>query len=68
MLFVQGSADTFGTADEIRALVPALQNATLYEVTGGDHGFKVPKRVASAEAVMQSVIDTTAAWARRVLS
>jgi predicted alpha/beta-hydrolase family hydrolase len=44
MLFVQGSRDPFGTSAEIAALVPSLQNATLHEVAGGDHSFKVPGR------------------------
>ena len=30
MLFIQGTRDQFGTSDEIRALVPSLQHATLH--------------------------------------
>jgi predicted alpha/beta-hydrolase family hydrolase len=44
MLFIQGSRDAFGTADEIRALIKRLKlPAKLYEVEGGDHSLKVPK-------------------------
>src|SRR5829696_2789452 len=46
MLFVQGARDAFGTADEIRQLLPRLQRATLHEVPGGDHSFKVSGRGA----------------------
>jgi len=64
MLFVQGSVDTFGTGDEIRTLLPTLRQATMHEVTGGDHGFKVPKRVGDQDGVMATVMDTAGAWAR----
>jgi predicted alpha/beta-hydrolase family hydrolase len=64
VLFVQGSRDTFGTADEIRALLPRLRRATLHEVLEGDHGFKAPKRAGTPEAIMASVLDAVASWAR----
>ena len=64
MLFVQGAADPFGTGDEIRELLPKLQHATLHEVPGGDHSFKVPKRLGNAETVMAGIMDIAAAWAR----
>ncbi len=41
LLFVQGTRDPFGAADEIAALLPSLQQPTLHVVTGGDHSFKV---------------------------
>jgi len=56
MLFVQGTRDQFGTADEIRALLPRLNSRTrLYEVADGDHSFKV--RVKTAGRSQQAVID-----------
>lgn len=64
MLFVQGSRDTFGTADEIRALLPGLQRPTLHEVVEGDHSLKVPKRAGDPDAVLEQVFDVVAAWAR----
>lgn len=63
MLFVQGSRDAFGSAEEIRALVPSLQNATLHEIEGGDHSFKVPGGLGRQEPVLAGVMDTVAAWA-----
>ena len=50
MLFVQGTRDAFGTADEIRQLLPRLRRAELYEVAGGDHSFKVPAKGGTPQA------------------
>jgi predicted alpha/beta-hydrolase family hydrolase len=63
MLFVQGSRDAFGTADEIRSLLPRLSAATeLYAVEGGDHSFKVPARIGKSSVVMERIFDTVAAF------
>lgn len=67
MLFIQGGRDTFGTGDEIRALLPRLQRATLHEIAGGDHSFKVPGGKAKQEPVLEDVMDTAAAWARGLI-
>ena len=65
MLFVQGTRDAFGTADEIRALLPSLQRATVHEVAGGDHSFKVAGRGApKPEAVLAGVLDVMVEWIR----
>jgi predicted alpha/beta-hydrolase family hydrolase len=63
MLFVQGSRDGFGTADEIRDLLPRLQRATLHVVEGGDHSFKVAGRGAPKPAeVLDRILDVVADW------
>jgi uncharacterized protein len=63
MLFVQGSRDAFGTAEEIRALLPRLSpRARLYEVEGGDHSFKVPARVGQPAVVMDGIYDAVTAF------
>lgn len=63
MLFVQGSRDAFGTSAEIRALVPKLRRATLHEVPGGDHSFKVSGRGApKPEVVHGEILDTVRDW------
>ena len=63
MLFVQGSRDAFGTAAEIQALLPKLQRATLHEVPGGDHSFKVSGRGApKPNAVLDGILDVVRAW------
>ena len=66
MLFVQGSRDAFGTTAEITALLPTLQNATLHEVSGGDHSFKVPGR--KGDAGLDEIMDVVAAWVRQTIS
>jgi predicted alpha/beta-hydrolase family hydrolase len=65
MLFVQGSRDAFGTTAEISALLPALQKATLHEVSGGDHSFKVPGR--KGDGGLDQIMDVVAAWIRRTV-
>jgi len=58
MLFVQGSRDPFGTSTEITALLPRLRSATLHEVPGGDHSFKVPGK----KDVLDAIMDVVATW------
>jgi uncharacterized protein len=63
MLFVQGSRDPFGTADEIRALLPSLQRATLHEIAGGNHSFKVAGRGApKPDQVLGGILDAAQEW------
>ncbi|HEU5317108.1 MAG TPA: alpha/beta family hydrolase [Chloroflexota bacterium] len=63
MLFVQGSRDTFGTAAEIREMLPRLQRATLHEVVGGDHSLKVLARDRAGTAdPLEEAIAAAAAW------
>jgi predicted alpha/beta-hydrolase family hydrolase len=61
-LFVQGSRDTFGTADDIRSVLPSMPRATLHEVRGGDHSFKVPGGAKAQAPAMDAVMDAVAAW------
>jgi predicted alpha/beta-hydrolase family hydrolase len=68
MLFVQGSRDTFGTAEEIRTLLPSLQRAALHEVSEGDHSFKVPARAGTADTVMSAVIEAVGEWVIGIIS
>lgn len=63
MLFVQGSRDAFGTADEIRTIIKKHRlPATLYVIESGDHSFKVPKSVAPQQKVYEDVMDEVAKW------
>ena len=63
LLFVQGTRDAFGTAEEIRALLPKLQQGTLHEVSGGDHSFKVSGRGApKPDAVLGGILDVVRDW------
>ena len=62
MLFVQGTRDTFGTASEIRVLLPRMQNVTLHEVAGGDHSFKVSGVKVKPADVMNDIMNVVAGW------
>lgn len=62
MLFVQGTRDPFGSSDEIRALLPSLQRATLEAIDGGDHSFKVPGGAARQGPVFEGIMDRISAW------
>jgi predicted alpha/beta-hydrolase family hydrolase len=65
MLFVQGSRDEFGTAAEIRELLPRLnRHTTLFEVADGDHSFKIRVKIAgrSQQAVIDETYDAVAAF------
>ncbi|MEK6301263.1 MAG: alpha/beta family hydrolase [Acidobacteriota bacterium] len=67
MLFVQGSRDSFGTPEELRTIVKNLKTpCKLYEVEGGDHSLKVPKKAGSQEQVYATVQDEIARWLRSV--
>jgi predicted alpha/beta-hydrolase family hydrolase len=71
ILFVQGSRDAFGTADELRPIITQLDPdppADLYVVEGGDHSFKVPKRSGiQQEDVYRAIQDQIATWLRRAV-
>jgi uncharacterized protein len=67
MLFVQGSRDQFGTAEEIRELLPRLNpRAQLFEVEDGDHSFKIRVSIAGKPqgAVMTAIFDRVAEFIR----
>ncbi len=69
MLFVQGARDAFGTADEIRALLPRLHRASVHEIAGGDHSFKVAGRGApKPDEVLAQILDVVRRWMDGVLS
>ena len=68
MLFLQGTRDPLGTADEIRGLLPRLgARAELHEVADGDHSFKVRVSVAGRKqaAVFDEIFDAAAAFIAR---
>ena len=67
MLFVQGSRDTFGTPEELRAVFKKHHlSPTLHVVEGGDHSLKVPKSLGlPQDQVYASVMDTIAVWLQK---
>lgn len=64
MLFLQGSRDAFGTTEELRAVIKKHKlNATLYEIAGGDHSFKVPKSAGlTQEQVYELAMGEISTW------
>ncbi len=64
MLFIQGSADTFGNEAEMAALIPTLRNAELHVIRDGDHSFKVKGGAKAQEPAFDEVISTAAEWIR----
>jgi len=69
MLFVQGSRDEFGTAGDIRELLPRLNpHAQLFEVADGDHSFKVRVKTTGKkqDAVFTEIFDRVDAFIRSV--
>jgi uncharacterized protein len=66
MLLVQGSRDAFGTPDELAPILKRIKSpAELCVVEGGDHSYKVPKRVGrTQEQVYQFVLDAVERWLR----
>jgi hypothetical protein len=68
MLFLQGARDSFGTKDEIGAVIAKLHlPATLYVIEGGDHSFKVPKKLGIPQAeVYENVMDEIMRWMKKI--
>lgn len=64
MLFVQGSRDVFGTADELGSVIKRLRlPATLHVIEGGDHSLKVPKSSGiTQDEVYAAAMDKIEKW------
>lgn len=64
MLFVQGTRDALGSAEEIEALARRLPRAAVVPVEGADHAFAVRKRGGgpTAEEAMARVVSAVAAF------
>jgi uncharacterized protein len=67
MLFVQGSRDSFGTPDELRAVIERDRlKGTLHPINGGDHSLKVSKSLGvPQEEVYESTMNEIARWVKR---
>jgi predicted alpha/beta-hydrolase family hydrolase len=67
MLFVQGSRDSFGTPDELRAVFKKHRlSPILHVVEGGDHSLKVPKTLGvPQDQVYASAMDAISAWLQK---
>jgi predicted alpha/beta-hydrolase family hydrolase len=67
ILFIQGEKDTFGGAGEIRALLPRLQRATVHDIPGGDHSFRVPGGKTRSQQIFGEMLDVGAEWIRSLI-
>jgi len=68
MLFVQGTRDPFGTADDIKGVLRKVNaESRVHEVVDGDHSFKVRVKSAgrSQDAVFADIFDAAAAFIQR---
>jgi predicted alpha/beta-hydrolase family hydrolase len=64
MLFLQGTRDSFGSPEEMRALVDRLPHATLQLIDAGDHSLMAPKREDPDGRSLERAIDLAATWIR----
>ena len=57
-LVVQGSKDSFGTADELRAAIGKAAGITLVELPGADHSYRIGKASAVEPAAVHAILVT----------
>ena len=63
MLFIQGARDPFGTEEEMAPLVAGLAQAELVVIKGGDHSFRVPKKIGPPQPeVFAAIGDAIVRW------
>lgn len=64
MLFLQGTRDTFADPALLRIVLERLgRRATLHEVDGGDHSFKLLKRAGRSDVeVAEELVNAVAEW------
>jgi predicted alpha/beta-hydrolase family hydrolase len=55
-LILQGSKDSFGTAEEIRAAIGNAQGISVVELPGADHAYRIAKSSAFSAADLRSTI------------
>jgi hypothetical protein len=55
-LVLQGSKDSFGSAEELRAAVGEASGITVVELPGADHGYRVAKSSAFSSADLQEAL------------
>jgi predicted alpha/beta-hydrolase family hydrolase len=57
-LVLQGSKDSFGTAEEIRIAVGDTSDITVVQLPGVDHGFRIPKSASFTPADLRMTLVT----------
>jgi predicted alpha/beta-hydrolase family hydrolase len=64
-LFVQGTRDALCDLERLRPVLKQLPRATLHTIEGGDHSFRVPRRLAASDAeVWEGIVAVAARWLR----
>jgi len=68
MLFVQGTRDSLGTADEIQPFIKKLKlPARIYAIDGGDHSLKAPKKFGkSQEEIYSAAMNEIVSWVKGI--
>jgi hypothetical protein len=66
MLFVQGTRDALGAPEEIKPFVKNLRPAAkIHEIEGGDHSFKVPKKLGiPQDQIFEAAMNEIDRWVR----
>jgi predicted alpha/beta-hydrolase family hydrolase len=69
LLIVQGTRDSFGGPDAVRAALGGrAPHVAIHVVEGGDHSFAVPKSLGRVQAdVDREVLEAISAWLARVV-
>jgi predicted alpha/beta-hydrolase family hydrolase len=63
MLFVQGTRDTLADPALLAGVLHGLPSATLHEIVGADHGFRIPRRSGRDDAsVHAEVLAAVTGW------
>jgi predicted alpha/beta-hydrolase family hydrolase len=66
-LFVQGTRDALCDLERLRLVLGHLPRATLHTIEGGDHSFRVPRRLAASDGeVWDEIVGVAARWLQRL--
>jgi uncharacterized protein len=69
MLFLAGTRDPLCSLDLLRETLGRLPRAQLHVIEGGDHSFKLPKRLGrSPQAVIDELVDVSDRWLREIVT
>lgn len=70
MLFIQGTRDALANLDLMKRVCKKLgKKATLHIVEGGDHSFKVPKKLGGdPDVVMNNISNAVSHWVDEVIA
>jgi predicted alpha/beta-hydrolase family hydrolase len=68
MLFIAGTRDALCNLPRFRAVVDALgPRAAVHMIEGGDHSFRVPKRLGRTDAdVVAEIVEASVSWLQSI--